>query len=107
MRHYTPDERARILSEWRSSGMTRKAFAQQRGVSQGSLTVWLKQSSAKDPNSSFRPLVVSDTTEAKPMTSAHPVAEVSVGSLRVRIYAGITDKVLTLLLSALRKEATC
>lgn len=108
MRHYTPDERSRLISEWRISGKTRKAFAQEHGVSAASLATWKKRVDASAAPVKFHPLVVADAHPRPPKPSvAAPVAEVSFGALTVRIYAGITDEILTSMLATLRQGATC
>jgi transposase-like protein len=107
MRHYTPDERSRFVAQWRSSGMSRKAFAQQHGISQGSLTTWQKRVAVDEAPASFQPLVVSDAhcPQQKP-AATQPVAELSVGVFTLRIYPSIDSDMLSRILVNLRKEAT-
>ena len=106
MRHYTPDERSRLVSDWRSSGMSCKAFSKQHGVSPASLSAWQKRLDGATPPVKFHPLVVA-APEGPQQKLAEPVAEVALGALTVRVYAGIADGTLSALLKMLRQEATC
>jgi transposase-like protein len=106
MRHYTPDERSRFVSDWRSSGMTRKAFSKQHGISSASLSLWRKRIDAATSPAKFHPLVVAQPERAQ-QELAEPVAEVIVGALTVRVYAGISESTLSALLKTLRPEVTC
>lgn len=106
MRHYTPDERLRLVSDWCSSGMSCKAFAKQHGVSPASLSLWKKRSEAAASPAKFHPLVVAAPARS-PQAPTEPVAEVVLGALAVRIYAGITEGTLSALVKALRQEEAC
>ncbi len=45
-RHRTAIQRAQILTDYRRSGLTQKAFATQAGIGCSTLTYWLRQATA-------------------------------------------------------------
>jgi transposase-like protein len=44
--HRTTAQRAQILTDYRRSGLTQKAFAAQVGIGHSTLTLWLRQATA-------------------------------------------------------------
>lgn len=44
--HRTAAQRAQILTDYRRSGLTQKAFAAQAGIGCSTLTLWLRQATA-------------------------------------------------------------
>ena len=108
MRHYSPEAKLRILSDWRGSGVSATAFSRQCGVSATSLYEWRKQQTAGDVSPAFRPVLVRDATEAEEPTAGgaeelteRPVAVLEHSGVRARVFAGIDARLLAALVAAL------
>ncbi len=47
-RQYSPEERARLIAEYAESGLSQKAFAEERGINVGTFRQWLYRSDGKE-----------------------------------------------------------
>lgn len=100
MARYTPEQRKSYLEAWEQSGLSCKAFAKQCGVAIATLKSW--QHGRQPLN--FQPVIISNHPVKEPNTRV--IAEATVGTISVRLFAGIaTDDVLTLF-SALKRCAS-
>lgn len=111
MKTYTSDERSEILAEWRSSGLSGKAFAVRRGVSAASLYEWRKLQ-CQSQAAVFRPVIVRDTENAsscssQSSSSPRVVAEIVRDGVVVRIHAGISSETLASIVPLALGGSTC
>jgi transposase-like protein len=112
MKHYSPEAKLRILSDWRGSGVSATAFAQQCGVSATTLYEWRKQQDASNAPPAFRPVLVRDSAESASATAAsteqvveRPIAVLEHGGVRATVFADIDARLLAALVASLRGGA--
>jgi transposase-like protein len=114
MKHYSAEQRQRIISEWRVSGMTRSAFSKHTGVSQGSLSTWQKRYEQGAQLPAFLPVVVRDTPGDTASSSRvcvekplRAIAKLQMGTCSLYIYDEIANEALATVIGALRGEVQC
>jgi len=89
-KHLTADERERIISEWKQSGLSKKKFADQHGLKYYTFIAWFEKhgSAGKDPG----------FEQIKIVGEEKIFMEVVTGNRTLRFYQPLSKEYFTLLL---------
>jgi len=97
--NWSPEEAARVLGRWRSSGVSAAAYAAREGISASRLWYWSKRLSERT-SVSFVPVPVPDGSRPEPRPRER-VIELQVGGVTVVVGEDLGDERIARLCAAL------
>jgi transposase len=101
-RAWSVEQKRQIVAESFESGETVSAVARRHGLTPQQLFGWRRWAARGRPEdgvAAFTPVIVD---AASPITSGHPVIEIVMGTVAVRVGCGVDAAMLTMVLRALR-----
>lgn len=93
------ERRFDMVRRFESSGLSAKAFAQQEGVSIGTLRNWRKRARSEDQPATFIPVTV--VPEADAPSPIRPLARIDIGGLTLEVMPGADAEEVSRLVRAL------
>jgi transposase-like protein len=108
-KHFSSEQRQTILRQWRESGLTGEQFAHEQGIAIGTLWRWNKTRQVTTPQATFRTVEVRPSAEAAATEAKGngPIAELVVGKLIARLFAGAKREDIAVLVTVLQEAASC
>ena len=97
VRRTTPEQRQRLLTEYRRSGLTQKVFAQSKGISLSALKSWLYPPREQSRHDKARFVEVTSNSNER--------LEVRVGPVEIHVPVSFDDERVATLVSALVVKA--
>ena len=89
-KHFSSDERERIISDWKESGISKKKFAEDRGLKYCTFVGWFQGSKKEISSPGFSEVVISSSDKL--------FMEVVIKDRTVRFYQVIPKEYFSLLL---------